>query len=61
MPPPHAIRRELRKNMKEVALLLEQRELFCVLDAVSLQCFWLIVEEAICSQCRNEVHDKVAY
>lgn len=58
-PPPHAIKRELRENMKEVALLSEQRDLLCVLDAVSLQCLWLIVEEAIRSQCRNEVHDEL--
>ena len=59
MPPPHAIRYELRENMKEV--VLEQWQLFSVFDAVSLQCRWLIVEEAICSQCWNKVHDKVAY
>ena len=59
MPPPHAIRYELRENMKEV--VLEQWQLFSVFDAVSLQCLWLIVEEAICSQCWNKVHDKVAY
>ena len=35
--------------------------MFGVFDAVSLQNLWLVVEEAICSQCRNKVHDKVAY
>lgn len=60
-PPRHAIRRKLRQKKRNVDFPLEQRELLGVLDAVSLQCSWLIVEEAICPQCRNRVHDKVAY
>ena len=53
--------RAISKESKWVVLSLEQRKLLCIFDAVSQQCLWLVIEEAICSQGRNKVHDKVAY
>lgn len=41
--------------------LLLSRKLLCIFDAVSLQSLRLVVKEAICSQGRNKVHDKIAY
>ena len=49
------------KESKEIILSLEQCKLLRVFDAVSLQCFWLVTKETICSQGWNKVHDKVAY
>ena len=42
------------KESKEIILSLEQRELLCVFDAVSLQCLWLVVKETISSQIKEE-------
>ena len=49
------------KDSKGIILSLEQWKLLSVFDAVSLQCLRFVVKETICSQCWDEVHDKVVH
>ena len=42
-----------------VSSLSKQHKLFVILDIKADKCLWFIVEEAVCSQCRNHTHDEV--
>lgn len=39
--------------------VLEEAQLFCVLNDISDQSFRLVVEETVCPQCRNQVHYEI--
>ena len=60
-PIPLGIDYTTESNKVMCLLELEQRKLFCIFDAISLQCLWLVVKETICSQSRNKIHNEVAY
>jgi len=39
---------------------LKTGQLSRVLDGVSDKCFGLVLKEAVCSQCGNQVHDEIS-
>ncbi|MBR1541990.1 MAG: hypothetical protein IJ628_05205 [Bacteroidaceae bacterium] len=47
------------KNDSSGQEVLKQHYLRGVIDTISLQCQWLIVEEGIYRQCLNHTHEKL--
>ena len=39
--------------------VLEKAQLLSVLNDITRKCFWLVVKEAVCAQCRNQIHYKI--
>ncbi|MBQ6769102.1 MAG: hypothetical protein IJP46_10655, partial [Prevotella sp.] len=47
------------KEKRQFGIILEQRELFSVLNTIPLNSFRFVVEETICSKCSDEVHQEI--
>lgn len=47
------------QRLRQFGIRLEQRELFSVLNTISLNSFRFVVKETICSKCSNEVHQEI--
>ena len=45
--------------LRQFGIRLEQRELLSVFNTVSLNGLWFVVEETICAERSNEVHQKL--
>ncbi len=47
------------QRLRQFGIRLEQRELFSVLNTISLNSFRFVVKETICSKCSDEVHQEI--
>ena len=62
--PPDGCLADNRKGLKEVkrrqfGIRLKQRELLSIFNTIPLNVLWFVVEETICSERSNQVHQEI--